>query len=117
MKENWSLRPLLVLDHQYLYKPIIMSPDALKTKPSHLLLHRFIAALLTADCIADSVGETPGDFISHDNGNLSAVERQQDTPYFLWILLSPKVIGEKKGNRTETEEVKAEKGRMEIPLR
>ena len=32
----------------------------------------------------DSVGETLGDVISADDGNQSVVERQQDTPYFLF---------------------------------
>lgn len=31
---------------------------------------------------ANSVGETPGDVTSPDNGNQSAVDRHQDTPYF-----------------------------------
>lgn len=55
----------------------------------------FQAALLPKDitatyCLLQKV-ETPSDVMCHDNGNQSVVERQQDTPCFLFPVRQSRV--------------------------
>ncbi|KAI4790577.1 hypothetical protein KUCAC02_030850, partial [Chaenocephalus aceratus] len=75
-----SLRPLLVLDHQYLYKPIIMSPDALKTKPSHLFCTLLLLSSLVVFIIAGFCNQsiyTPALAKQHINRQVEAGGRKR----------------------------------------